>query len=402
MNSTSRSPDWALSLSLIAWSFVTLTPTLLRGDDPSTRNSDAQFELWDHTQPIPGSAELLPLADVQFHVIKRRVPEQDGYSWLHGVALAWHQDKLFASFGHNVGAENTAGEVANGCLSEDGGRSWGPLFEIDRGERPSLAVSHGVFLVQAGSLWAFQGAFTSRLQEVHTRAVRLNNDTGRWQRQGTVAADGFWPMQAPQLMDDGHWIMPGIAITNGLGGSDDPAAVAISHREDLTSWDVIKVPKPESMQMWGESALIVEGPKLTCIARFRRPIALVATSDDFGRSWTQIRESNLPMAASKPVAGVLSTGQRYLIGSIAADNGNRRSPLSIAVSQPGKPTLDRVFRIRDAIHEGPGESGSTVGLAYPYAIEHQGKLYVAYSNNGGRGGNRNSAELAIIPIASLR
>lgn len=46
-------------------------------------------------------------------------------------------------------------------------------------------------------------------------------------------------------------------------------------------------------------------------------------------------------------------------------------------------------------------------LSYPYAIEHAGKLYVGYSNNGGGAGrvgegrelwNNNSAELAVIPI----
>ena len=31
-----------------------------------------------------------------------------------------------------------------------------------------------------------------------------------------------------------------------------------------------------------------------------------------------------------------------------------------------------------------------------------GKLYVIYSNCGGRGGNQNSAELAIIPLGSLQ
>ena len=51
--------------------------------------------------------------------------------------------------------------------------------------------------------------------------------------------------------------------------------------------------------------------------------------------------------------------------------------------------------------EGPGESHPKASLAYPYAVEHDGKLYVAYSNGGGRGGNRNSAELAVIPVASL-
>ena len=48
---------------------------------------------------------------------------------------------------------------------------------------------------------------------------------------------------------------------------------------------------------------------------------------------------------------------------------------------------------------------------YPCAMEHQGKLYVGYSNNGGNVGrigegrelwNNNSAELAIIPVEKLK
>ena len=34
------------------------------------------------------------------------------------------------------------------------------------------------------------------------------------------------------------------------------------------------------------------------------------------------------MTASKPYAGVLSTGRRYLIGTTALDSGNRRRPLT--------------------------------------------------------------------------
>ena len=37
-----------------------------------------------------------------------------------------------------------------------------------------------------------------------------------------------------------------------------------------------------------------------------------------------------------------------------------------------------------------------------FQIEHEGKLYVGYSNSGGRGGNHNSAELAIISLAALQ
>ena len=108
------------------------------------------------------------------------------------------------------------------------------------------------------------------------------------------------------------------------------------------------------------------------------------------------------MAGSKPCSGVLSNGQRYLICSTTADGGNRRSPLTIAVSKPGENTFSKVFVIRHAVFEdGSGESDPDAALSYPYTTEHQGKLYVGYSNNGERRGNNNSAELAVIPIDKL-
>jgi len=134
-------------------------------------------------------------------------------------------------------------------------------------------------------------------------------------------------------------------------------------------------------------------------------------SDDFGRTWTPSQPSNLPMATSKPCAGILSNGQRYLICSTSADGGKRRSPLTIAVSKPGETKFSKVFVIRHAeLPGGPGESHKNAALAYPCAIEHDGKLYVGYSNNGGNVGrkgtgrelwNNNSAELAVIPLAEL-
>jgi len=203
-------------------------------------------------------------------------------------------------------------------------------------------------------------------------------------------------------MDNGNCVMAGIVVENGYGGPDDPAAVAISHGNDLTRWDVVPIPKPGDMTMWGESTVLVDGPELLCIARYRQPTALAAISSDYGRTWSEIRRTNLPMAASKPYAGVLSNGSRYLIGSIAADNGNARRPLTIAISRPGEKQLSRIFKIRDAVvDERSVESHPRASLAYPYAVQRDGLLYVGYSNDGSRGGNRNSAELAVIPVAGL-
>jgi hypothetical protein len=376
---------------------------------PALRPAAELPSLWNAAARIPPAAELPVLEGVEFRVIKRYEPEADGYRFLHGVALAWHRGRLYASFGHNPGGENTDTEEARFCFSADGGRTWSRVATMDAGKEPGLGVSHGVFLPLNGRLWALHGAYTGTLKDVHTRAYLLDDESGQWLSKGTVIRGGFWPLGEPVRMADGNWIMAGIRV-----GEGHPAAVAISHGDDLLRWDLVVIPLAKELgEVWGESAVIVEGRRVTNIARWGAEArALVALSEDCGRTWTPLRGSNLPLATSKPCAGTLSTGQRYLIGSTSADGGKRRSPLTIAISQPGEAQFSSVFVIRHAeFRTGPGESHPRAALAYPCAIEHGGKLYVGYSNSGGGAGrvgsgrelwNNNSAELAIIPVKKLK
>jgi hypothetical protein len=187
--------------------------------------------------------------------------------------------------------------------------------------------------------------------------------------------------------------------------------VALCHGDNFTKWEVIRI--PTAMDIWGESTIIAAGPDVLLISRGAwdgAHKAYVSTSSDFGHTWSELQESNLSMVLSKPYAGILSTGQRYLLSSIHA-GVSARQPLCIAVSRPGENAFRKVYRIRDGVHDGPGESHPAAALAYPYAVEHDGRLWVVYSNSGGGQGrtgegrtlwNNNSAELAIIPIASLR
>ena len=358
------------------------------------------FSLWGGPV-LPRMSEAEVLQGVQFHVIKKYEPKVDGYGFLHGVALAWHKGKLYASFGHNKGSENTLTEEGRYCVSEDGGKTWSKVRTIDVGtEDDDLAVSHGVFLSRGQTLWAFLGSFHGTRQGVHTRAYTLDEESGHWQPQGTVVKDGFWPMTEPVKMGDGNWIMPGFIV-----GQGHPAAVAISAGEDLRNWKTVNISRGAGVtNMWGESSIFVDGPKVTNIARYGgKARALAATSKDYGQTWTSSVESNLPMATSKPCAGVLSNGQRYLICSTTSDGAGRRSPLTIALSGPGENMFSKVLVIRHAVFaQGPGESHPKAALSYPYAVEYQGNLYVGYSNNGERNANNNSAELAIIPLSSLK
>lgn len=383
--------SWLLGLTAVACCVLLALQNDAAGEE----------SLWDPALAIPTAAELHQIEGVEFHVIKKHEPEADQFDWLHGIALAWHNEQLFASYGHNQGKENTASEVANYAISSDGGATWTSPQLIDDGDQPQQAVSHGVFVVLDGRLWAFHGAFRGRMQDIRTHAYSFDDANRLWVGHGTVIPNGFWPMQSPQLMEDGNWIMSGLQVIDGISNPNNPAAVAISHGDDFLKWDLITIPKLPELSMWGESTVIVDGAEVTNISRYSSPVALISKSSDFGRTWSIMSESNLPMTASKPYAGTLSTGQRYLIGNTTQDARNRRWPLTIAVTTAGGSQFVRVFRIRDAIHAGPGESHPNASLSYPYTIERDGKLYVAYSNNGGRGANRNSAELAVIPLLSL-
>jgi hypothetical protein len=137
--------------------------------------------------------------------------------------------------------------------------------------------------------------------------------------------------------------------------------------------------------MWGESSVIVEGKRVVNIARYgAKAVALVAESEDFGRTWTPSCPTNLPMATSRPFTGTLSTGQHYLVCSTTADGGARRWPLTIAVTRPGEMLFRRIL----SLNNGEGS------FMYPGAAEHNGMLYVGYTNG-------HTPEIAVVPVSSL-
>lgn len=340
-------------------------------------------ELWAGG-PVPKVADLQTVAGVRVSLIK---PSQAGVElptgWKKGVHLAWHKNRLYASFGFNklehIQGENTKGEEAIYLTSADGGETWSDVVAIASGEG-ELGVSHGVFLSHRGTLWSFNGAFIGNINAgtVHTRAYALNDTSGKWEPRGTVVEKGFWPLQEPIKMANGNWIMTGARVGDG-----NPAAVAISHGDDLTKWDLVVIPKAPR-KMWGESAVLLDGRRIVNIARYgAQAVALAAVSENFGRTWTPSRPSNLPMTTSRPFAGALSNGQRYLICTTTADSGTKRAPLTIAVSRPGEMKFCRILKIEDGVG------------TYPAAAEHEGMLYVGWT------GGSMAPRLACIPISSL-
>ncbi|MCA9035994.1 MAG: hypothetical protein KDA91_12740 [Planctomycetaceae bacterium] len=95
-------------------------------------------------------------------------------------------------------------------------------------------------------------------------------------------------MEEPKRMGDGNWIMAGLQVIDGIGKANNPAAVAISHGDNLLARDLLTIPRANDVALWGESAVVVHGHRVTCISRYGRPIERdekldIACSNNEGR-----------------------------------------------------------------------------------------------------------------------
>ena len=363
--------------------------------------------LWDPQVPPPSRDTIEPLPDVQLVTIKARDESGDGYRFHHGAALLKFDDELFCSFAANKGVENTSGETALYSRSNDDGRTWSTPREFST-PAAGTGISHGVFLVQDGELWAFHcrfgyqpslpaaGQFADVFPDQGMLAYLWDAEAECWHCKG-LAAENFWPNREPVRLPDGNWFASGL-------NKDFLAAVGLSHGDDLTRW--IPVHPPMGAMRANEAAAWVDGASITLVMRNHTPQisamsrAAVSLSRDGGRTWSQTVESNMPLSISKPYCGTLENGQRYLIGNSVTDHQNGRRFLTLALGRPGSATLSRMFLVRDlALHPSPAGDAEVNALCYPHAIELNGKLYIAHSAGGNH--NQNNIDLAIVGLVDV-
>lgn len=360
---------------------------------PRCPAGEGPVRLWKGPDPVPPVTGIPEVPGMEHTVVHRAVEGE--YQFLLGAALAFHGDTLWTSWGNSRVDENDAGSVLAGRASEDNGQTWGPFTVIAPGAPGPDAHSHGVFLNHRGQLWALAAraeyvAGGEAYPNLRTEAFLLNE--GTWESRGIVAKGLFWPLTEPQPMANGNYIMGGLVVDDAWPNAK--AAVAISDGDNVLQWTPVVIPAPKDLgKYWGETALIVEPERITALVRYgAEPIALTATSTDFGRTWSTLRPSNLPNANAKPYAGTLSTGQWYAIVNI-----ENRDTLAIFVGKPGQRGFSKVWTIRTGRSHAPRTPGrgKRPQWSYPYAIERDGKLYVAYAIS------KEDCGLSILPVESL-
>ena len=356
--------------------------------------SEGVCNLWSSDIPFP-EADQIPLPDAISYVRVNRAVEKES-QFLHGAAIISFNGEFYASWANSPVNENSGDECVRGKVSSDGGWSWQNAKTI-ASDLPGLKRrSHGVFFEHKDKLWSFTANFGGTdkpwakgkiyFENLCTEAFLLDTEHDSWKLVKTVTPD-FWPMDEPTLMKNGNWIVGGV-------DTNFKAAVAIIPKDDILNWIVVKIPQPEKA-CYAETSVIVDGDSVLAVMRNHLvQVAAVSSSLDFGQTWTMATGSNYPMTTSKPYAGMLSTGQRYLVSNL----DKSRDYLTLAVSEPGQKHLSHVWMIRQGVSRQPLYKGwaKSPQWSYPYAYEHDGKLYIIYSVG------KEDCELAILPLSSIR
>lgn len=348
--------------------------------------------VWDPAVPFP-AFEAMPDLDIVTHVVVERA-RPGGYHYLHEPSLVRHHGHFQLCFANHRTAEvNTRDELIRGRTSTDALHWREPEVWVEPPQAGCASFNHPVLFSHDDRLLGFFVGW--RDERPTTELFELDEATGTW-RYLEASIPGFLPFCPPQKLADGNWI---------IGGELHwyEAAVAISHGDDLTSWDTVQLPRPAELSLiFPETAVIARGDSLLAFCRPQHtPTAPVSESRDGGRTWTSLTPSNFPLAASQPFTGLLSTGQQYLL----TDNLEQgRALLSIALTGPEGGLFRRIFKLRHQqwpavrLFGGWGD-GSREGMptewSYPSAVEHDGNLYIAYTQG------KEDCALSIVPIGVL-
>jgi hypothetical protein len=360
--------------------------------------------IWDSNLPFPDYKTMEDPAVITHVQVERA--QQGVYHYLHESAIAWHRGRLFVGYAnHPTHEDNIKDELIRGRISDDGGMTFGPTESwINQPQTGACSFNHPVFATKENKLWSFVTRWEKDVTLPRAEIFAFDDKTEKW-NPCNANIPTFIPFRPPMKMNDGNWIMGGESFWFD-------AAVAISHGDDWTQWDLIVIPKRKGLElMFPETALIDQGNQIIAFCRPKTDgPAQVSSSTDFGKTWEDLQDSNFPITSSQPYAGLLSTNQHYLITN-HIDQG--RALLTLALTEPNGKTFKKMFKIRhqqtptrrvftcgkwydnDTGEVSTFEVGSETEWSYPAAVEHEGKLYISYTQG------KEDCVLTIIPINCL-
>lgn len=347
------------------------------------------------------------LKRIEHSVVFDTVRETGDTHFVHGASATFWKGSLYLSFAFNEHSENSISEQLLFMRSDDLGASWTrpARFSAEDGH----AHSHGVLWPDSDGLLCFAPVFDGLgerpvnakghksicFQNLKTELLRFDGE--KWTGIGIVAKD-FWPLGQPVPAGEN-------LILSGCDGKWY-AAAARSLNGDHTAFQVTK-PGTDG-EIFTEAAAWALGDEICLVMRNETKRvnglfnAAVALSRDGGLRFEECVLSDLPLCTTKPFCGRLRDGRPYLIFNEALPDAPRdRGRLLLGVgNDPKRFTVDRTYLIDEGRMT---EKGRRLALAYPYACEKDGRLYIFYSCESApsRGANNNDIALTVVETAEL-
>ncbi len=360
------------------------------------------YSLWNGVDDI--SYNNVPsVHDVEKSVVINCEEIYGGKYFVHGIAIERFErdgkNVLVATWAYNPVAENTPGEQAHYAFSYDDGKTWTEPREI-KSNTKGYSASHGVMWYYQDTLYAMIPVvmFETSPWTIKCELNIYNFETEQWEYQNDCC-HGFWPTSKPVKLDTGNWIVGGPVLS--LSGR------AITEGDNFTKWRVMQTGKEENRFKFSETGLAVNGNMAVLIGRNENSPTTdslgvsdsgryelgVAVSYDYGETFTKMKLSGVYSSPSKPMCGTLSDGRFYMIWNMDVANVESRHRLLLGIGDPNTGAINQVYML--AYYAG--------GISYPYALEADGYLYVAYSQSIANrvNGNQNNLVMVKIPLTSL-
>lgn len=380
--------------------WITLALLIVLADDPVPERPHPETH---PTSPLMLEGDWVPddLRQLDFETLPRVPGEHAVISDVRSSGgvnqhnyLEHHLGRFWAMWSDGPGVEDRVGQRVSFSTSPDG-VSWAePRFLTPEPTGSGPGSPHYGTRTDQGLRWISRG-FWRRGDEMYAlasldeaagffgpglalHAFRLSAGGPSWEHVGVIAEDTINNFP-PKRLPGGEWMMSrrshdyraaGVhVLVGGDRAIDDWESFPV-----LGSGEVLSAEEP----FWW----ILPDDNLMALFRDNRRSGFLyrSFSTDRGRSWSTPTRTNFPDATSK-VHGTRLADGRYVLVSNA--NPRRRDPLTIALSDDGL-VFSRLGILAGGRH-----------VDYPYVLEHDGHLLVAFS------GGKQSVEVLKVPIEAL-
>lgn len=274
--------------------------------------------------------------------------------------------------------------------TSDDGLTWSAPKNLTGMPAEGRAYIARDFWVRDGELLALAASYRGRGafgvdKDLKLVAFAWNKASGTWTEKAVLYQDAINNF-APQKLSTGEWMTTRrdarFNVTMMFGGVkvlDDWRVVPVVDR--LASMKASKF-SPDEPVCW-------EQPDGTLIAAIRdnggSGKLFRSMSNDHGLTWSAPEITNYPNATSKLFTLKTSRGYRVLVSNANVKVGRRE--MHLAISKDGI-TFTRLARL-----DIPSPKATT--FQYPHVIEHEGSLFIAFSNK------KNVTELLKVKLSDV-